>query len=173
MAMRPRAADQRDELAAPHGPPTKRDEGASLHSTTPSTVMNRAKTLGVPCLRMYSVTKVRPTRASCGGRRARHLHPLHRHDPRFRHAQRYRRRTGSARCYCRSQRCADILRSMSARGSTVFLSSWAVARSRFGLSSLLLVESKKKVRPPRGSGPASRWLRSRHPAQCSRCAPMR
>ena len=24
--------------------------------------MNRAKTLGVPCLRMYSVTKVRPTR---------------------------------------------------------------------------------------------------------------
>ena len=127
---------------------------------------------------MYSVTKVRPTRAQAvGGRGARHLHPLHRHDPRFRHAQRYRRRTGSARCYCTSQRCADILRSMSARGSRERFDGLPQqlggGRSRFGLCSLVLVESKKKVRPPRGSGPASRWLRSRHPAQCSRCAPMR
>src|SRR5262249_37311406 len=43
----------------------------------------------------------------------------------------------------------------------------------FGLCSLVLVESEKKVRPPRGSGPAGGGFGAGTPAQCSRCAPTR
>jgi hypothetical protein len=72
---------------------------------------------GLPALRILRAFAQQALDASGLLDAARMRLPLHRHDPRFRHAQRYRRRTGSARCYCTSQRCADILRSMSARGS--------------------------------------------------------